>query len=74
MSPGNSRAASQGAGEDLLGLLLDAKDGETGESMSDRQLRDEVMTMFLAGHETTANALSWTFYLLGRHRASSHRG
>jgi cytochrome P450 len=52
---------------DLLSMLLEARDEETGEGMDDRQLRDEVMTIFLAGHETTANALSWTFYLLGRH-------
>lgn len=53
--------------EDLLGMLMEAKDAETGESMTDKQLRDEVMTMFLAGHETTANALAWTFYLLSTH-------
>ena len=54
-------------GEDLLSMLMAAKDEETGESMSDRQLRDEVMTILLAGHETTANALTWTFYLLSKH-------
>jgi cytochrome P450 len=48
-------------------MLMDAKDEQTGEGMTDRQLRDEVMTMFLAGHETTANALSWAFYLLSQH-------
>ncbi len=53
--------------DDLLSMLLEARDEESGEGMDDRQLRDEVMTIFLAGHETTANALSWTFYLLGRH-------
>jgi cytochrome P450 len=53
--------------EDLLGMLMEAKDSETGESMTDKQLRDEVTTMFLAGHETTANALAWTFYLLSTH-------
>jgi cytochrome P450 len=53
--------------EDLLGMLMEAKDAETGESMTDKQLRDEVTTMFLAGHETTANALAWTFYLLSTH-------
>ncbi len=50
---------------DLLTLLLDARDEDTGEAMDDDQLRDEVRTIFLAGHETTANALSWTWYLLG---------
>lgn len=49
---------------DLLTMLLEARDEVTGEGMTDKQLRDEVMTIFLAGHETTANALTWTFYLL----------
>lgn len=52
---------------DLLSMLMDARDEDTGEGMSDAQLRDEVMTMFLAGHETTANALSWTLALLSLH-------
>ncbi len=52
---------------DLLAMLLAARDEETGEGMSDRQLRDEVMTIVLAGHETTANALAWTWYLLSQH-------
>jgi cytochrome P450 len=50
--------------KDLLTLLFAAQDPETGLGMSDEQLRDEVMTLFLAGHETTANALAWTIYLL----------
>ncbi len=49
---------------DLLNMLLTATDEETGERMNDRQLRDEVTTIFVAGHETTVNALSWTWYLL----------
>ncbi len=52
---------------DLLSMLMNATDAETGERMSDVQLRDEVMTIFLAGHETTANNLAWTFYLLSTH-------
>ncbi|HEV3203847.1 MAG TPA: cytochrome P450 [Gemmataceae bacterium] len=52
---------------DLLSLLLHAKDEDDGSRMTDRQLRDEAMTLFLAGHETTALALSWTWYLLGQH-------
>jgi cytochrome P450 len=52
---------------DLLSMLLAARDEDTGEGLSDRQLRDEVMTLLLAGHETTAMALSWTFYLLSLH-------
>ncbi|MBJ94856.1 MAG: cytochrome P450 [Rickettsiales bacterium] len=49
---------------DLLAMLIHARDEETGEGMSDAQLRDEVMTLLLAGHETTANALTWTWHLL----------
>jgi len=52
---------------DLLSLLIEARDEETGEGMSDKQLRDEVLTLFVAGHESTANALTWVFYLLSRH-------
>ncbi len=51
---------------DLLSMLLSAKD-EKGEGMSDKQLRDEVLILFAAGHETTANALTWTWYLLFQH-------
>jgi cytochrome P450 len=52
---------------DLLSMLLSARDAETGEGMSDKQLRDEMLTIMLAGHETTANALSWCWYLLAQH-------
>lgn len=52
---------------DLLAMLLAARDEETGEGMNDQQLRDEVMTIFLAGHETTAVALSWVWVLLSRY-------
>lgn len=51
---------------DLLSILMQARD-ENGTPMSDRQLRDEAVTLLLAGHETTALALSWTGYLLGHH-------
>lgn len=51
---------------DLLSMLLDARD-EEGQPMSDKQLLDEVITLFVAGHETTSNALTWTFYLLAQH-------
>ncbi len=53
--------------EDFLSMLMLAEDEETGERMDTEQIRDEVMTFFLAGHETTANALTWTWFLLGRH-------
>jgi cytochrome P450 len=51
---------------DLLEMLMDVQDEDTGEKMSDKQLRDEIMTIFLAGHETTANALTWGLYLLSQ--------
>ena len=50
---------------DLLSTLVHARD-EAGKGMSDRELRDEAMTLFFAGHETTANALTWCWYLLGK--------
>jgi cytochrome P450 len=59
------RAANSDAG-DLLSMLLFAKD-EAGQSMTDRQLHDEVMTIFIAGHETTAVTLAWIFVELARH-------
>ena len=52
---------------DLLSMFLAARDDDTGAGMTDRQLRDEVVTMLLAGHETTSLALSWTYYLLSQH-------
>lgn len=51
--------------DDLLSMLLEARD-ENGDGMNEKQLRDEVMTLLLAGHETTASALTWTFYLLAQ--------
>jgi cytochrome P450 len=61
----NRRHADQ-EDNDLLSMLIAAKDADSGEYMTDQQLRDEVITLFLAGHETTANALSWTWYLLSK--------
>jgi cytochrome P450 len=58
---------------DLLSMLLLARDEETGEGMNDRQVRDEVMTLLLAGHETTSNALTWTWYLLSQHPDAESR-
>jgi cytochrome P450 len=49
---------------DLLAMLLAARDADSGQPMPTTQIRDEVLTLLLAGHETTANALTWTFYLL----------
>jgi cytochrome P450 len=56
----------EGDGGDAMSMLLAASDPETGDRMTDEQVRDEVMTLFMAGHETTANLLTWTFYLLAR--------
>lgn len=60
------RRASKIERQDVLSILLRARD-EDGSRMSDRQLRDEAVTLFLAGHETTANAMSFTWYLLAQH-------
>ncbi|MDB6076659.1 MAG: cytochrome [Akkermansiaceae bacterium] len=53
--------------DDLLAMFLSACDEETGRGMTDEQLRDEVMTMFVAGHETTANAMCWLLHLVASH-------
>lgn len=66
------RRKGGGPKDDLLAMLMESRDPETGEGMTDEQLRDEVMTIFLAGHETTANNLSWTMMLLG-HAAEVER-
>jgi len=62
-----ARRASDGNQDDLLSVLLKATDEESGVGMSDQQLRDEMMTLVLAGHETTATALTWTWYLVAKH-------
>jgi cytochrome P450 len=64
---GERRASGRDAG-DLLSMLLSAQD-EDGSRMTDRQLRDEAITLFLAGHETTASTLSWTWWLLAKNPA-----
>lgn len=61
------------AGHDLLAMLMEARDEATGEGMSDKGLRDEVMTIYLAGHETTATTLAWTFFLLSKNPAVARR-
>jgi cytochrome P450 len=61
------RASGRDTG-DLLSILLQAQD-QDGTHMNDRQLRDETITLFLAGHETTANTLSWTWWLLAQNPA-----
>lgn len=70
-----SAARTNEFGDDLLGMLMAATEepdagaapGAARTGMDDQQLRDEIITMILAGHETTANLLSWTFYLLSKH-------
>jgi cytochrome P450 len=66
------RRASGVLGRDVLSLLMGAMD-EDGSQMTPRQLRDESMTLFLAGHETTALTLSWTWYLLSQNAAAEAR-
>src|SRR5215472_15220019 len=53
--------------KDLLARLIAARDAETGGGMTAKEVRDQVVTIFMAGHETTSQALSWTFYLLSQH-------
>lgn len=62
-----ARQQSQEDRGDLLSMLVQARDADDGTRMTAQQLRDEVMTIFMAGHETTAVALSWTWYLLAQH-------
>jgi cytochrome P450 len=71
-----SRRAEAETGDDrgdLLSMLLSVRDADSGERMDDMQVRDEAMTLLLAGHETTANALTWAFYLLGENPDAADR-
>lgn len=67
------RRRNPSAAVDLLSMLLSARDEETGEGMTDEQLRVQVTTFLLAGQETTALALTWTWYLLSQHPAARRR-
>jgi cytochrome P450 len=67
------RRQSGEAKNDLLSLLLAARDDQDQRGMSDQQLRDEAMTLFLAGHETTALTLTWTWYLLAQNPETEQR-
>lgn len=58
---------------DFLAMLMDARDKETGAPMSERELIDEIMTLIVAGHETTASGLNWTWYLLSQNPAAAER-
>jgi cytochrome P450 len=55
--------------KDLLARLIAARDEQTGGGMTDREVRDHVITIFMAGHETTAMAMTWTWFLLSQHPA-----
>ncbi|HLL95963.1 MAG TPA: cytochrome P450 [Spirosoma sp.] len=63
----NRRQSEADEHDDLLGMLQSAQDEDTGERMSDKQLRDECVTLFAAGHETTAVSMAWTLHLLTQH-------
>jgi cytochrome P450 len=69
----SQRRGSPSESADLLSMLLSARDEETGESMTDEQLRVEVTTFLLAGQETTSLALTWTWYLLSQHAGPLRR-
>ena len=62
----NERRSSGEDAGDLLSMLLNTQDESDGSSMTDEQVRDEALTLFLAGHETTANALTWTWFVLSQ--------
>jgi cytochrome P450 len=68
-----TRRERPSGGHDLLSMLLAARDEDTGEAMTDEQLRVEITTFLLAGQETTSLALTWTFYLLSQHPAARER-
>jgi cytochrome P450 len=59
--------------KDLLARLIAARDDETGGGMTPKEVRDQVVTIFMAGHETTSQALSWTWYLLSQHPAAERK-
>jgi cytochrome P450 len=69
----SQRRRSPSESADLLSMLLTARDEETGEAMTDEQLRVEVTTFLLAGQETTSLALTWTWYLLSQHAGAQRR-
>jgi cytochrome P450 len=67
------RKAAGTGGSDVLSLLMQARDDEANVHMTDKQVRDEVVTLLLAGHETNANALAWTLYLLAQRPDAEQR-
>lgn len=69
----NQRRNATGEFDDLLTMLMEVEDADTRERMTDKQLRDEVLTIFIAGHETTANAMAFTLYLLAKNPEAKAR-
>jgi len=69
----DSRRHEARSGPDFLGSLMDARDRDSGAGMPEAQLAREAMTLIIAGHETTASALNWTWYLIARHAAVRSR-
>jgi cytochrome P450 len=67
------RRGEPGRHFDFVAMLMAARDKDSGDAMSVRELIDEIMTLVVAGHETTASALNWTWYLLARHPAVEQR-
>jgi cytochrome P450 len=67
------RRHTPAADEDLLSMLVAARDDDTNAQMTEKQLRDEVFSLLMAGHETTANALGWALYLLAQHPEADQR-
>ena len=63
----NRKRRDSAPATDALGIMLQARDPQSGEPMPDRQLIDETLTLIVAGHETTASTLSWTWYLISQH-------
>lgn len=65
----NRRRVEQRIEDDFLSMIMEAKEGEDGQPMADKEIIDEMMTLIVAGHETTASALTWAWYLLNKHPA-----
>lgn len=63
----NRRREGSAPDTDALGMMMQARDAQSGQLMSDRQLIDETLTLIVAGHETTASTLGWTWYLISQH-------
>jgi cytochrome P450 len=67
------RRKESGASSDVLGIMMDARDPQNGRLMEDAQLIDEILTLIVAGHETTASTLNWAWYLVSQHPDVEHR-